>query len=88
MSRSGSRFANVAGAKERLAKGSDDIASTRPPFADHVGETYHFLTRCLQHRIVVHRLGEQLLQLGVVVLKRLQSLASETSRSPYLAFHL
>ena len=60
---------------------------TRPPLADLKRETkvsdglspgggrHHFFEAdLLEHRVVEHRLGQQLLQLGVLVLQRLQAL--------------
>jgi len=42
----------------------------------------------LQHSVIKHRVSQQVPQLAVLVLQGLQELASDTSRPPYLAFHL
>jgi len=53
------------------------------------GAPYHFFCEKLAERGGIQYLfGQKLLQLGVLVLKLLQRLASDTSRPLYLAFQL
>jgi hypothetical protein len=42
----------------------------------------------LQHSVIKHRVSQQVLQLAFSSSRDFRSLASDTSRPPYLAFHL